>query len=63
MDAGSKALAHTEIMNVLSLYYQALDQGDLDTLESRVLGDYTKFSPPPESESMSASETSSNSTP
>ena len=39
MDAGSKALAHTEIMNVLSLYYQALDQGDLETLETRVIAE------------------------
>lgn len=39
MDAGSKALAHAEITNVLSLYYQALDQGDLDTLESRVIAE------------------------
>ena len=39
MDPGSKALAHAEIMNVLSLYYQALDQGDLETLESRVIAE------------------------
>ena len=39
MDAGSKALAHAEITNVLSLYYQALDQGDLETLETRVIAE------------------------
>lgn len=35
--AGQKALAHCEITNVLSLYYQALDVGDLDRLEREVM--------------------------
>ena len=39
MDAGEKALAHAEITNVLSLYYQALDQGDLETLERCVIAE------------------------
>jgi len=39
MDAGTKALSHAEITNVLSLYYQALDQGDLDTLERAVIAE------------------------
>lgn len=39
MDAGEKALAHCEISNVLSLYYQALDAGDLATLEREVMSE------------------------
>jgi hypothetical protein len=39
MDAGEKALAHCEISNLLSLYYQALDKGDLDTLEREVMAE------------------------
>lgn len=39
MDAGEKALAHAEITNLLSLYYQALDQGDLETLGRSVIAD------------------------
>jgi hypothetical protein len=39
VDAGEKALAIAEITNVLSLYYQALDQGDLDTLEQEVIAE------------------------
>lgn len=37
MDAAEKALAHCEISNLLSRYYQALDLGDLDTLEREVM--------------------------
>lgn len=37
MDAGEIAWARSEIANVLSRYYQALDRGDLATLESRVI--------------------------
>jgi len=37
MDAGEKALAQREIENLLSLYYQALDRGDLETLEREVM--------------------------
>ena len=37
MDAGEQALAQREIENVLSLYYQALDRGDLETLEREVM--------------------------
>jgi hypothetical protein len=36
-DAAREALAHAHISSLLSLYYQALDAGDLDTLERRVL--------------------------
>ena len=39
MDAGEKALAYCEIANVLSLYYQALDLGDLETLEHEVMAE------------------------
>jgi len=39
LDAAEKALAHGEITNVLSLYYQALDVGDLDTLEREVMAE------------------------
>ncbi len=39
MDAGEKALAHAEITNLLSLYYQALDQGDLETLGRSVIAE------------------------
>ena len=37
MDAAEKALAHCEITNLLSLYYQALDVGDLESLERDVM--------------------------
>ena len=39
MDVGEQALARGEIANVLSLYYQALDVGDLDTLEREVMSE------------------------
>lgn len=39
MDAGEKALAHAEITSLLSLYYQALDRGDLETLEKSVIAE------------------------
>ena len=39
MNPGEEALAHAEISNRLSLYYQALDQGDLDTLEREVIAE------------------------
>lgn len=39
MDAGEKALAHHEITNLLSLYYQALDRGDLETLAHEVIAE------------------------
>ena len=39
MDAGERALAHAEISNLLSLYYQALDQGDLETLARAVIAE------------------------
>ncbi len=39
MDAAEKALAHCEITNVLSLYYQALDVGDLDRLGREVMAE------------------------
>jgi ketosteroid isomerase-like protein len=39
MDAGEKALAICEVTNLLSLYYQALDQGDLETLEREVMAE------------------------
>ena len=39
MEAGREALAHAEITNLLSLYYQALDQGDLETLGRAVIAE------------------------
>lgn len=33
------AVAHSEITNLLSLYYQALDRGELDVLEKEVMSD------------------------
>jgi len=39
MDAAERALAHAEIANLLSLYYQALDRGDLETLSSSVIAE------------------------
>jgi hypothetical protein len=39
MEAGEKAFAHCEITNLLSLYYQALDVGDLDRLEREVMAE------------------------
>lgn len=38
-DAAREALAHAHIGSLLSLYYQALDAGDLDTLEQRVMAE------------------------
>ena len=35
MDAAERALAHAEISNLLSLYYQALDRGELDHVHHR----------------------------
>jgi predicted transcriptional regulator len=39
MNAAERAVAHCEISNLLSLYYQALDVGDLDTLEREVMAE------------------------
>ena len=39
MNAGEEALAHCQISSLLSLYYQALDVGDFDTLESEVMAE------------------------
>jgi ketosteroid isomerase-like protein len=39
MDAAERALAHAEISNLLSLYYQALDRGDLETLAADVIAE------------------------
>jgi hypothetical protein len=39
MDAAERALAHAEISNLLSLYYQSLDRGDLGTLEREVIAE------------------------
>jgi len=38
-DAAEEALAHCQISSLLSLYYQALDRGDLATLESEVMAE------------------------
>ena len=38
-DAAEEALAHCHISALLSLYYQALDRGDLATLESQVMSE------------------------
>jgi hypothetical protein len=38
-DPGEEALAHCRIESLLSLYYQALDRGDLATLESSVMAE------------------------
>ena len=38
-DAAEEALAHCQIGSLLSLYYQALDRGDLATLESQVMAE------------------------
>jgi hypothetical protein len=38
-DAAEEALAHCQISSLLSLYYQALDRGDLATLESQVMAE------------------------
>ena len=38
-DAAEEALAHCHITSLLSLYYQALDRGDLATLESQVMAE------------------------
>ena len=39
MNVAERALAHAEISNLLSLYYQALDRGDLETLEREVIAE------------------------
>ena len=39
MDAAEEALAHCQISSLLSLYYQALDIGDFDTLERSVMAE------------------------
>ena len=39
MNAAEAALAHAEISNLLSRYYQALDQGDLETLGRAVIAE------------------------
>ena len=39
MNAAEEALAHCQISSLLSLYYQALDAGDFDTLESEVMAE------------------------
>lgn len=39
MDAAEEALAHCRISSLLSLYYQALDVGDFDTLEKEVMAE------------------------
>ena len=38
-DAAEEALAHCHVSSLLSLYYQALDGGDLATLESEVMAE------------------------
>jgi 2-keto-3-deoxy-galactonokinase len=38
-DAAEEALAHCHVSSLLSLYYQALDRGDLATLESEVMAE------------------------
>lgn len=39
MESADEALAHCQISSLLSLYYQALDVGDFDTLESEVMAE------------------------
>lgn len=39
MTAAEEALAHCHIQSLLSLYYQALDAGDFDCLESEVMAE------------------------
>jgi hypothetical protein len=39
MNAAEEALAHCQISSLLSLYYQALDVGDFDTLEKEVMSE------------------------
>jgi hypothetical protein len=39
MNAAEEALAHCQISSLLSLYYQALDVGDFDTLETEVMSE------------------------
>lgn len=39
MNAAEEALAHCRITSLLSLYYQALDSGDFETLESEVMAE------------------------
>ncbi len=39
MTAAEEALAHCQIMSLLSLYYQALDVGDFDRLERDVMSE------------------------
>ena len=38
-DSSEEAMAHAQISSLLSLYYQALDRGDLETLESQVMAE------------------------
>src|SRR5262245_13877735 len=38
-DPAEEALAHCHIGSLLSLYYQALDRGDLETLASEVMAE------------------------
>jgi hypothetical protein len=38
-DAAEEALAHCHVSSLLSLYYQALDRGDLATLEAEVMAE------------------------
>jgi hypothetical protein len=38
-DRAVEALAHAHIQSLLALYYQALDRGDLETLERRVMAE------------------------
>jgi hypothetical protein len=38
-EAARDALAHAHIQSLLALYYQALDRGDLETLERRVMAE------------------------
>ncbi len=39
MNTAEEALAHGQIQSLLSLYYQALDAGDLDRLEREVMAE------------------------
>ena len=38
-NAAEEALAHAHVSSLLSLYYQALDRGDFDTLEREVMAE------------------------
>ena len=46
MTAAEEALAHCQIMSLLSLYYQALDVGDFDRLEREVMSEDATSSAP-----------------